>query len=108
MKFELKIDIDEVNYAQAIRALLPYLKKEDLPLPEMVRNAAETPGVIENFLKFVPKSKQDEIILKVFEKNKNRIIAKAHNMADKRGVDIKISDISLKEQTDDVIVIGIG
>ncbi len=106
MKFELKIDIDELDYAQTIRALLPYIKKEDLPLPDMVRNAAETPGVLENFLKFIPKEKQDEMILKAFEKNKIRIIAKAHKMAYKAGIDVKISDISLKEQTDDVVVIG--
>ena len=106
MKFELKIDIDELDYAQTIRALLPYIKKEDLPLPDMVRNAAETPGVLENFLKFIPKEKQDEMILKAFEKNKVRIIAKAHKMADKAGIDMKISDISLKEQTDDIVVIG--
>mgnify|MGYP004659044275 FL=1 len=106
MKFELKIDIAELDYAQTIRALLPYIKKEDLPLPDMVRNAAETPGVLENFLKFIPKEKQDEMILKAFEKNKIRIIAKAHKMADKAGIDVKISDISLKEQTDDVVVIG--
>ena len=106
MKFELKIDIDELDYAQTIRALLPYIKKEDLPLPDMVRNAAETSGVLENFLKFIPKEKQDEMILKAFEKNKIRIIAKAHKMADKAGIDVKISDISLKEQTDDVVVIG--
>lgn len=106
MKFELKIDIDELDYAQTIRALLPYIKKDDLPLPDMVRNAAETPGVLENFLKFIPKEKQDEMILKAFEKNKVRIIAKAHKMADKAGIDMKISDISLKEQTDDVVVIG--
>lgn len=106
MKFELKIDIDELDYAQTIRALLPYIKKEDLPLPDMVRNAAETPGVLENFLKFIPKEKQDEMILKAFEKNKIRIIAKAHKMADKAGIDVKISDISLNEQTDDVVVIG--
>ena len=106
MKFELKIDLDELDYAQTIRALLPYIKKEDLPLPDMVRNAAETPGVLENFLKFIPKEKQDEMILKAFEKNKVRIIAKAHKMADKAGIDMKISDISLKEQTDDVVVIG--
>lgn len=104
MKLELKIDIDELDYASAIRALLPYVKKEDLPIPSAVISAAEAPGVLENFLKFIPKSKQDELILKTFEKNKVRIIAKAHRMADKAGIDVKISDISLAEQTDDVIV----
>ena len=52
MKLELKIDIDEINYAQLIRAIIPYIKREDIPLPEKVLSAAETPGVLENFLKF--------------------------------------------------------
>ncbi len=104
MKFELKIDIDELNYAQTIRALLPFVKKKDIPIPEAVLNVAEAPGVLENFLKFIPKEKQDELILKTFEKNKDRIIAKAHRLADSANIDIKISDISLKEQTDDVTV----
>ena len=106
MKLELKIDIDELNYAQAIRALLPYIKKEDLPIPDVVKNAAGTPGVLENFLKFIPKDKQDEMLLKAFEQNKVRIIAKAHKMADKADIDLVISDISLKEPTDDVVVIN--
>ena len=95
MKFRLTIDIDELNYAQAIRAI---------PLPEMVLSAAESPGVLENFLKFIPREKQDELILKTFDKNKVRIIAKAHRTAAKYGVDMKISDVSLEERTDDVIV----
>lgn len=68
MKFRLTIDIDELNYAQAIRAILPFVKKEDIPLPEMVLSAAESPGVLENFLKFIPREKQDELILKTFDK----------------------------------------
>ncbi len=104
MKFRLTIDIDELNYAQAIRAILPFVKKEDIPLPEMVLSAAESPGVLENFLKFIPQEKQDELILKTFDKNKVRIIAKAHRTAAKYGVDMKISDVSLEERTDDVVV----
>lgn len=104
MKFRLTIDIDELNYAQAIRAILPFVKKEDIPLPEMVLSAAESPGVLENFLKFIPREKQDELILKTFDKNKVRIIAKAHRTAAKYGVDMKISDVSLEERTDDVIM----
>lgn len=104
MKLELKIDIDEINYAQFLRAVLPYVKKEDIPLPEAVINAAEAPGVLENFLRFIPKEKQDEIVLKLVEKNKVRMIARAHNIADKLGVEVQISDISLKEKEDEVIV----
>lgn len=104
MKLRLTVDIDEINYAQLIRAILPYVKKEDIPLPEAVLNAAEAPGVLENFLRFIPKDKQDDLVLKLIEKNKVRMIARAHKLADKAGVDVTISDIELKERTDDVVV----
>lgn len=104
MKLELKVDIDEINYAQLIRAILPHIKKEDIPLPEAVLNAAEAPGVLENFLKFIPKDKQDEMVLKLIEKNKVRMIARAHRIADQMGVDVKISDLTLSERSDDVVV----
>ena len=105
MKLELKIEIDEINYAQAIRAILPYVKKEELPIPEMVVNAASAPGVLENFLKFIPKQKQDEMLLKTFAKNKERFISKAHRMAAARDIDLKISDISLEEKKDEAAVL---
>lgn len=104
MKLELKIEIDEINYAQAIRAILPYVKKEDIPLPEMVLNAASAPGVLENFLKFIPKEKQDEILLNTFAKNKARFISKAHRLAASRDIDLKISDISLEEKKGEAAV----
>ncbi len=104
MKLRLTVDIDEINYAQLIRAVLPYVKKEDIPLPSAVLNAAETPGVLENFLKFIPQDKQDELVLKLIEKNKVRMIARAHRLADKLGVDMTISDVSLTEREDEFIV----
>lgn len=105
MKLGLEIDIDEINYAQLIRALLPFIKKEDIPLPSKVLEAAETPGVLENFLKFIPKDKQDELVLKIFDKNKIRIIAKAHKLADKAGIELEVSDIRLHEREDEVIIL---
>ena len=103
MKLELKIDIDEINYAELLRAIIPYIKKEDIPLPAKVLEAAEAPGVLENFLKFIPKDKQDEIVLKLIEKNKVRMIARAHKIAEKEGVTMTISDISLKEREPDIL-----
>lgn len=100
MKLRLTVDIDRLNYAQLIRAILPYVKKDDIPLPDMVLDAAQTPGVLENFLKFVPQDKQDEIVLKIVEKNKDRMIARGHKLCDKAGVDVTISDLTLKERKD--------
>lgn len=102
MKLELKIDIDEINYAQLIRAILPYIKREDIPLPGKVLEAAQTPGVLENFLKFIPRDRQDEIVLKIIEKNKVRMIARAHRIAEQEGVEMVVSDISLKEREADI------
>lgn len=98
MKFRLTVDIDEINYAQVIRALLPYADKSDISLPTAVLNAAESPGVLENFLRFIPQEEQDKFVLSVFEKNKDRLISGAVKFADKNGVDIAISELSLKEK----------
>lgn len=99
MKFSLEIDFDDIDYAQAIRALLPYIKKEDIPLPSSVLDAAEAPGVLENFLRFVPKSEQDKIFLGLVEKNETRMIEGAARFADKNGVDLNITKIKLKERS---------
>lgn len=106
MKLGLEIDIDEINYPQLIRALLPYINKSELPLPQAVISAAEAEGVLENFLRFVPKEKQDELVLKLFEKNKLNIIARCHKLADKAGIDLAVSDIRLSERCDDVEIIN--
>ncbi len=103
MKLRLTVDIDDINYPQLIRALLPYVKKEDIPLPAAVVDAAAAPGVLENFLKFIPRDKQDELVLKLVEKNKDRIIARGHKLADKADIDVSIYDISLTAR-DDVTV----
>jgi hypothetical protein len=95
MKFRLNIDFDGVNYAQIIRALLPYVNKADIPLPEAVVNAAGSPGVLENFLRFIPAEEQDRIVLSIFEKNKDRLASGAVKLADRNGVDVNIQNLTL-------------
>ena len=97
MKFRLTVDFDELNYAQIIRAVLPYVNAGDIPLPPAVLDAAEAPGVLENFLRFIPQEQQDKLVLSLFEKNKDRLVDAAARFADKNGVDTSISDIKLEE-----------
>lgn len=98
MKFRFSVDIDKVNYAQVIRALLPYIDKSELPLPSAVLDAAEAPGVLENFLRFVPQEQQDKLVLSLFEKNAGRIANAAVRFADKYGVETDISGLKLEEK----------
>ena len=97
MKYTLEIDFDEFEYAEAIRALLPYAKKGDIPLPDMVLSAAGSPGVLENFLRFIPKEEQDKMFLSLIEKNKERLANAAKKLADKNGMELNITDIRLKQ-----------
>ncbi|MBQ8780578.1 MAG: hypothetical protein IJZ72_02730 [Oscillospiraceae bacterium] len=97
MRYTLEIDFDEFSYAEAIRAVLPYAKKEDIPLPEMILSAAGTPGVLENFLRFIPKEEQDKIFLSLIEKNKDRLANAAKKLADKNGMELNITDIRLNK-----------
>lgn len=98
MKFRFTVDIDNVNYAQIIRAVLPYINKADIPLPSAVLDAAEAPGVLENFLRFIPQEEQDKLVLSLFEKNSARLSEAAVRFADKHGVDANISRLKLEEK----------
>lgn len=98
MKFRFTVDIDNVDYAQIIRAVLPYVNKADIPLPSAVLDAAEAPGVLENFLRFIPQEQQDKLVLSLFEKNSAKLTEAAVRFADKHGVDAKISGLRLEEK----------
>lgn len=98
MKFRFTVDIDNVNYAQIIRAVLPYINKADIPLPSAVLDAAEAPGVLENFLRFIPQEEQDKLVLSLFEKNSAKLTDAAVRFADKHGVDANISRMKLEEK----------
>ncbi len=97
MKFRFTVDIDNVDYAQIIRAVLPYVNKADIPLPSAVLEAAEAPGVLENFLRFIPQEQQDKLVLSLFEKNSAKLTEAAVRFADKHGVDANISGLKLEE-----------
>lgn len=98
MKFRFTVDIDNVDYAQIIRAILPYMNKADIPLPSAVLDAAEAPGVLENFLRFIPQEEQDKLVLSLFEKNSGKLTDAAVRFADKHGVDASISGLKLEEK----------
>ena len=71
MKFRFTVDIDNVDYAQIIRAVLPYVNKADIPLPSAVLDAA---------------------------KNSAKLTEAAVRFADKHGVDANISGLRLEEK----------
>lgn len=98
MRFRFTVDIDNVDYAQIIRAVLPYINKADIPLPSAVLDAAEAPGVLENFLRFIPQEQQDKLVLSLFEKNSGKLTEAAVRFADKHGVDANISGLKLEEK----------
>lgn len=98
MKFRFTVDIDNVDYAQIIRAVLPYVNKADIPLPSAVLDAAEAPGVLENFLRFIPQEQQDKLVFSLFEKNSAKLTEAALRFADKHGVDVNILGLRLEEK----------
>lgn len=92
----LTIDIDDMDYAGLLRVLIPHLKREDIPLPDAIINAAQKKGVIEGFLRFIPRKKQDELVVSVVNKNRSRIIRRGEKIAEGWGIQLKISDMHLK------------
>ena len=96
MKLRLVIDIDNMDYAGLIRILVPHLKRTDLPLPEKVIDAAAKPGVIEGFLRLIPKKKQDQMVMGLVNKNRSRIIKRGETIAEGWGLKLSIGDLYIR------------
>ncbi|MBQ5330530.1 MAG: hypothetical protein J6F31_04685 [Oscillospiraceae bacterium] len=97
MKMRLTLDMDNISYASIIRMILPYIKKEDIPaiLLPVIDRAGE-PGVLENFLKLVPKKTQDDIVISIVNKNRSRIIRQGKGLMDRFGIDGELVDMKLQ------------
>lgn len=100
---ELKIDISELDYADLLAAVLPYIDLKKAGLPTMLANAVSNPDAIRTVLGFIPKDKQEEILLSVFEKNEVRMIAGLHKLAEKHGVRGEICGLTLKKKGADIL-----
>ena len=96
MKLRLVIDIDDMDYAGLIRILIPHIKRADLPLHEKVIDAAAKPGVIEGFLRFIPKKKQDQMVMGLVNKNRSRIIKRGEKIAEGWGLQLSIGDLYIR------------
>ena len=100
---ELKIDISELDYADLLTAILPHIDLTRAGLPPMLANAVTKPETIRTVLGFIPKDKQEEILLSVFDKNEVRMIAALHRFAEKQGVHGEICGLSLKRKDSEII-----
>lgn len=85
-----------MDYAGLLRALMPHLKRADIPLPDAVIDAASKKGVIEGFLRFIPRKKQDEMVVGIVNKNRSRIIRRGEKIAEGWGIPLKIGDLHMR------------
>lgn len=103
---EFKLTLDNVDYGELINYLMPHIKWEEMNVPAVLKQLAMSPGAagaIRNFLKIMPKDKQDELVIYLIEKNKDRIIAAIHRAAENRDVHVKVADFGVTNQPDVVV-----
>lgn len=103
---EFKLTLDEVDYSELINFIMPYVKWEEMNVPTVLKQLAMSPGAsaaISKFLKIMPKDKQDELVIYLIEKNKDRVIAAIHRAAENRNVHVKVADFSVTNQPDVVV-----
>ncbi len=99
---ELKIAIDEVDYANVLEKAMPEI------LPKLAKNKGEMvqkilqslngkPGELAiKALKYLPRSIQDEIAVNLLSNYKTKIIDALHKLAEEQNISITISDISVE------------
>ena len=102
---ELKIEINEMDYADLLIAIMPHIDLSKTGLPQKLAGAVTSPAAIRTVLSFMPKDKQDELMISIIEKNKNKLIASMHKFAVKNKVRCSIADLSITKTNPDAIVI---
>lgn len=105
MKMRLSIDIEDISYAGLIALVSEYADWSSIPAPMGLMQSSLSSGTVSAMLELIPKDKQDELVMKIFSGNKDRIINMAERLADKKGLEMKISDISLTECMDEAVTL---
>lgn len=99
--FELRIVVDDIDYENAADGLIPLLaqqleKENSNPLTRaFVSSKNAVAGAIKAILRMMTQKQKDELVIKCFESNKQKLITAVEREAQKRNVEIKIKDTKL-------------
>lgn len=99
--FELKITIDDIDYENAAEGLIPLLaaelaKDNTNPLYRAFANNQQTvTGAAKALLRLLSQKQKDDLVLKCFDANKDKIVSKVEKEAMRKNIKINIKSVEL-------------
>lgn len=95
---EIKIQIDDIDYAALVDAALPLLKdklaKPGAAVPQLIGNILNLPsGMVKAVVNRLPEDKKNQLAAALINGNKEKIIATVEHTARDSGVRIRIQDL---------------
>ncbi len=97
---EIKIKLDDLDYANIIKVAFPIIKKkaetETAMWATVVRHINEPDeATIEGLLKLIPASAKDKLVEMALEKYKDEIPAALTSLAESKGLKLNITDVEI-------------
>ncbi|MCD7884169.1 MAG: hypothetical protein LUI87_10785 [Lachnospiraceae bacterium] len=97
---EIKIKMDDIDYANIIKVAFPVVKKkaetETAMWATVVRHINEPDeSTIEGLLKLIPESVRDMLVEAALEKYKEEIPAVLTSLAESKGLTLNVTDVEI-------------
>ena len=97
---EIKIKLDDLDYANIIKVAFPIIKKkaetETAMWATVVRHINEPDeATIEGLLKLIPAGAKDKLVETALEKYKEEIPAALTSLAESKGLKLNITDVEI-------------
>ena len=104
---KLTIEIDDLDYGALIAALLPTvhekIEKEESSVANKIilKLTSLSPAIARKMINLLPKETQNEIVVLLINKNRDKILELVENLAKDRDIPLKIGNLEAQMQNAD-------
>ena len=103
---KITLEVDELDYGALIAALLPMvhekMEKEESSVANKIilKLTSLSPTIAKKMVNLLPKETQNEIVVLLINKNRDKILALVENLARERDIPLKISNLEAALKND--------
>lgn len=104
---KITLEIDELDYGALIAALLPMvhekIEKEESSVTNKIilKLTSLSPAIAKKMVNLLPKETQNEIVVMLINKNRDKILDLVENLARERDVPLKIGNLEARLKNSD-------
>lgn len=104
---KITLEVDELDYGALIAALLPMvhekMEKEESSVANKIilKLTSLSPAIAKKMVNLLPKETQNEIVVLLINKNRDKILELVENLARERDIPLKIGNLEAALKNDD-------